>query len=289
MTNQEYSSPVITLKEEDTIHDAIIKMHQNNIKRIVITSDDTRKDTPIGIVTESDIVKFLDEDKTERALDKIHVEEIVSKNLVTINAGQGDHLTQCAFRMRTFQISSIVVIDDEGKLVGITTESDLTKSFSEKHAGNYKVNDYMTKKVFTCRESDSLEYALRMLNKNKISRLVVTDNKGNPIGIITYNTFLRHSECFKLGTKSGNYLIPNESSADLFVRDLMNNEVLTVDQESDLAASSKLMINHNVSGIPVIASSSGELVGIISKSDIVTAFSQVLIHKKMREIDPHFR
>ena len=56
MTNQEYSSPVITLKEEDTIHDAIIKMHQNNIKRIVITSDDTRKDTPIAGLIQCQLV-----------------------------------------------------------------------------------------------------------------------------------------------------------------------------------------------------------------------------------------
>jgi len=285
MKNQDYSSPVVTLKEEDTIHDALTKMHQNNIKRIVIISDDTRKDFPIGIVTESDIVKFLDEDKTERALDEVPIQEIVSKNLVTIAAGQPDHIIQCAFRMRTFQISSIVVVNDDGKLVGITTETDLAKSFSQKHSGMYKIKDYMTKKVFTCRDLDSLVYALRTLNKNKISRLVVTNNKGNPIGIITYNTFLRNSNYFKLVTKpkTRNYLIPNESSADLFVTDLMNKEVLTVHQEDDLTTATKLMIKHNVSGIPVISTDSEELVGIISKSDIVTAYSQVLIHKQLRE------
>ena len=90
MTSQNYSSPVITLKGENGVYDALLRMHQNNIKRIVITSSDPSREIPIGIVTESDIVKLLDEDKTTRELDKILLDEIVSKSLVTITEGQED-------------------------------------------------------------------------------------------------------------------------------------------------------------------------------------------------------
>ena len=292
MTSQNYSSPVITLKGENGVYDALLRMHQNNIKRIVITSSDPSREIPIGIVTESDIVKLLDEDKTTRELDKILLDEIVSKSLVTITEGQEDHMTQCAVRMKTFGINSIVVVNDNGELVGITTSTDLAKSFSEDYLGEYKIKDYMTKKVFTCRKSDSLEFALRSLNKNKISRLVVTDNKGNPIGIITYNTFLQHSEYFKLGSKpkERNYLNPVGSGADLFVSDLMNNRVLTLDQDEDLAKAARLMIEHSISGIPVINKNrNDELVGVVSKTDIIKAFSEVKIHRQLIARDTHFR
>lgn len=292
MPSKGYSSPVTTLKEENTVHDALIKMHQKNIKRIVITSSDTKRDIPIGIVTESDIVKLLDEDETDRALDEIPLDEVVSKSLITITEGQEDHMAQCAIRMKTFWINSVVVVNDNSELVGITTSTDLTKSFSEYYRGEYNVKDYMTKRVFTCRESDALEFALTSLNKNKISRLVVTDNKGNPTGIITYNTFLRHSEYFKLGSKpkARNYLIPNESATDLFVRDLMNNRILTVNQNEDLAKVANLMIEHHLSGIPVInENDTVKLVGIISKADIATAFSEVKTHRQLIARDTHFR
>jgi len=291
MTSQNYSPLVVTLKGEKSVHDALLRMHQNKIKRIVLTSGDPNREIPIGIVTESDIVKLLDEDKTTRTLDEISLDEIVSKSLVTITEGQEDHSSQCAIRMKTFGINSIIVVNDNGELVGITTATDLTKSFSEDHLREYKIKDYMTKKVFTCRQSASLEFALRSLNKNKISRLVVTDNKGNPIGIITYNTFLRNSEYFKLGSKpkDRNYLIPLELSADLFVSDLMNNRVLTLDQDEDLAKAARLMIEHDVSGIPVIDENNNrELVGVVSKADIVKAFSEVKIHRQLIARDTHF-
>jgi len=55
--------------------------------------------------------------------------------------------------METFQISSVIVVDDDGKLVGITTKSDIVKNFANIYAGVYKVKDYMSKNVVTCRKS----------------------------------------------------------------------------------------------------------------------------------------
>src|SRR5574341_863258 len=147
-----YTAPVITLTQENNIYDALLLMQKNDIKRIVIA----HKDVPIGIVTERDIGMFLDKDKSTRTLDQICLGEIMSKHPVTITLGQSDHLEQCAIRMETFQISSVLVINDEGKLVGITTKSDLVKNFFNLYRGTYKVSDYMTKKVVTCRKSDSL-------------------------------------------------------------------------------------------------------------------------------------
>jgi len=63
--------------------------------------------------------------------------------------------------------------------------------------------------LITCRKTDSLRFALNMINKNNISRLIVTDNKGNPEGIITTNNFLTHSDYFSKGTRrTRDYLLP---------------------------------------------------------------------------------
>jgi CBS domain-containing protein len=281
---RQFTSPVITLEPENTIRDALFLMQKNDIKRIVIV----KNNFPIGIVTERDVGRFLEKDKTVRALDKIVLDEIMSRSPVSITIGQHDHVEQCAIRMVTFQISSIIVVDDEGKLVGITTKSDFGKNFSNLYTGVYKVKDYMSKNVVTCRKSDSLPYALSVLNRNKISRLVVTDNDGIPIGVISYDTFLRNSEYFKLGKQdTREYLMPKESAKELRVGDLIADEILTIESEDDLAKAAKLMTQFKVSGIPTV-DKDGNLEGVISSTDIVRAYSEVETHFRLIKKDTHF-
>jgi len=98
------SSPVVTLNDEYTIDYVLLKMQLNHIKTVVITS----KGKPQGVVTETDIVKFLEDDKTDRALDKIPVTELMKKRLITIAQGQQDHLHQCASRMEIFKIGAVM-------------------------------------------------------------------------------------------------------------------------------------------------------------------------------------
>lgn len=280
----QYTAPVITLSPEKTIHDALQLMQKNDIKRIVVV----KNNLPVGIVTERDIGKFLEKDKTSRTLDQIPLDEIMSKGLVTITLGQQDHLIQCAIRMETFQISSVIVVDDDGKLIGITTKSDLAKNFANIYLGVYKVKDYMSRKVITCRKSDSLFFVLNMLNKNKVARIVVTDNDGKPIGIITYDTFLRNSEYFKTGKQNTrNYLLPKTSAKEMNVDNVIGNELLIVESEEDLAKAAKLMTEFKVSGVPTI-DKDGNLEGVVSASDIARAYSEVETHFRLIEKDPHF-
>ncbi|SRR5579875_208630 len=278
-----FTSPVVTLGMDATVYDALFLMQKNDIKRIVVV----RENYPVGIVTERDIGRFLKEDRTTKPLDKIPVQNVMTRNLVTIPADDEDIPTQSAIRMDTFQISSVIIVDNDGKLVGIVTKSDLARNFSALYSRVYRVEDYMTKKIITCRKSDSLYFALDMLNKNKISRLVVTDNDGKPVGVITYDTFLRNSGFFKAGKSTRDYLLPSKNAKDMKVGDLIANELLTVEMEDDLAEAAKIMTHYKVSGIPVV-DSNGSLEGIISATDIAKAYSEVETHFRLIKKDTHF-
>lgn len=283
MKAMSYTSPVITLRPENSIHDALFLMNKNDIKRIVITSGNN----PVGIVTERDIGRFLQNDLTSRMLNQIHLDEIMSRNVFTISKDQDELLIQCAIRMDAFQISSVIVIDDE-KLVGIITKSDLVKSFSKLFAGICKVKDYVNTNMITCRKSDSLLFALNILNRNRISRLVVTDNDGKPVGIISYDTFLRNSEYFRLGKQdTREYLLPKTSAKGLLVNDLIGSELLTIGYNDDLAKAARLMTEYKISGIPVIGEN-GDLEGVIAATDIVRAYHEVKTHAMLQRNDPHF-
>ena len=278
-----FTTPVITLGPDETVNNALFLMQKNDIKRVVIVS----VNSPVGLVTERDIGRFLEYDKTTRPLDKIPVQNVMTRNLVTINSDDEDIPLQSAVRMDTFQISSVIVVDGDGKLVGIITKSDLTRNFATLYTRVYRVEDYMSKMIITCRKTDSLYFALDMLNKNKISRLVVTDNDGHPVGVITYDTFLRNSGFFKASKSTRDYLLPNASAKEMRVGNLTRDDLLVVNKDDDLATAAKLMTEYKVSGIPVV-DGGGSLQGIISSSDIVRAYSEIETHFRLIKKDSHF-
>lgn len=273
---QKFTSPVITVEPDASIHDTLLQMQTNFIKRIVVAS----KNKPIGIVTERDISKFLEQDKTSKALDEIPIKYVMNKMPIVVPDGIDDHLEQCATRMETFNIGAVILVNDSGDLIGIVTKTDITKVFAKIYAGQYKVKNFMTKKLITCRKTDSLKYALDMINKNNISRLIVTDNKGIPVGIISTNTFLTHSDYFTKGqTRTRDYLLPIKSK-NLQVKDLLDDDLLTIEEEEDLTKAASLMIKNKISGIPVLDKEKN-LVGVIDKTDIVKAFNNVKIDKDL--------
>ncbi len=276
--NVPFSSPVITVEPEASIHDALVLMQTNFIKRVVIAT----KNKPLGIITERDISKYLEEDETAKALDEIPVKYVMKKQAIVLADGTEDKLSQCATRMETFKIGSVILVDDDGKIIGILTKTDITKAFSIIHGGQYRVKDYMSKRIITCRKTDSLRFALNMMNQNNISRIVVTDNEGNPVGIITTNTFLTHSDYFSTGnTRTRDYLFPLKSRK-LHVSDLLSKDMLKIEESEDLAKAASLMIKNKISGIPVV-NNEQKLVGVIDKSDIVRAFNDVRPHEKLSQ------
>jgi len=168
MSGQKYTSSVVTVKPEASIQEALSKMQQNFIKRIVIAIGNQ----PVGIITERDITKFLEEDKTSRALNEIPVNYVMKKNVISLQDGLEDHFEQCTTRMDTFKIGSIVLVNENNKLIGIVSKTDITRAYAAVFAGKFKVKDYMTEQLVTCRESDTLRFALNMINSNNISHII---------------------------------------------------------------------------------------------------------------------
>ncbi|MDH3856187.1 MAG: CBS domain-containing protein [Nitrosopumilus sp.] len=261
---------VTTVTPEVSIKGVLQKMQSNFTKYIVVQENNK----PVGIVTERDINKFLENDKTARALEEISIEQVMEKNPIIITDGTSDHVNQAAKDMNIFKIGSVIIVDSNGNLAGIITKTDITKVYGAVYGAKFKVKDHMSRKVVTCRKSDSLRFALNMINQNDISRLVVTNNNGKPLGVITTNTFLTHSSYFtkdKDGTRE--YLLPTDSE-NMCVGDLVSKELLAVNLEDDLSIAAQKMIKNNINGIPV-TDDNDQLVGVVSNLDIVKAFVKV--------------
>lgn len=79
---------------------------------------------------------------------------------------------------------------DEGKLVGIVTQSDLDKIAQRKLPGTALLQEIMTPHPITVHSGDTLSHVLYLLSRYKLSRLPVVDHR-RLVGIITRSDILR--------------------------------------------------------------------------------------------------
>jgi IMP dehydrogenase len=84
--------------------------------------------------------------------------------------------------MKEYRIGGILVIDNNGILKGIVTNRDL------RFESNYsrKITQVMTTNLITTDHQTNLEAAARILQKHKIEKLPIVDDKGKLVGLITY-------------------------------------------------------------------------------------------------------
>jgi predicted transcriptional regulator len=267
---------LITVSPDSSVFDALKEMQNKFVKRLVITNGTI----PLGIITERDINKFLEDDKTVRAVDEIPIKHLMQKNIVLITDGLEDDFYQCASKMENLKIGSVILVDKNGYLSGIISRTDIVKSYANIFGGKYLVKDFMSTKIVTCRKSDSLKFALNLMNQNKVSRLIVTNQNGVAIGLITTNTLLNHSDYFTKGnTRSRDYLLP--LNKEVIVNDLLEENLVVINEDDDLASAASLMIKYKISGIPVLDSKQN-LIGLVSKTDVVKAFSDVVPHENLK-------
>lgn len=273
---KQYSIPVITISPDSSVFEALQKMQSKFVKRLVIA--DGLK--PLGIITERDINRFLKEDQTARAVNEIPIKHLMEKSIVLITEGLEDDFYQCASKMDNLNIGSIILVDKNGDLSGIVSRTDLVKTYANVFGEKYLVKDFMSTKIVTCRKSDSLKFALNLMTQNNVSRLVVTDENGTAVGLITTNTLLSHSDYFTKGnTRSRDYLLPLNN--EVVVGDLLEENLVTIKENEDLARAASLMIKCKISGIPVLDTKQN-LIGLVSKTDVVKAFSDVVPHENLK-------
>ncbi|MGQ4646311.1 chloride channel protein [Lyngbya aestuarii] len=86
---------------------------------------------------------------------------------------------------------------DQGKLIGIITQKDLTHIGQGQLSGDTQISNVMTAPPLTVQYSDTLTHVLYLLNRHNISRLPVTEGR-RLVGIITRSDIIRaQSDQFK--------------------------------------------------------------------------------------------
>ena len=97
-------------------------------------------------------------------------------------------INDALYLMKKYSVSGIPVVNLARKLVGILTNRDLRFEPNV----NLKVADLMTKEnLITAPQGTTLEKAEKILQKYKIEKLPVVDNKGILKGLITFKDIMK--------------------------------------------------------------------------------------------------
>jgi CBS domain-containing protein len=228
-----------------------------------------------GIITRRDVVRFLYTEKTERALDAMLVREAMSTPVITLRPT--DTLSEAARTMNKKGISSVVVTDDEGQILGIVTKTDLCFHFSL-FTSKEKVKDYMTRKVYTVRPTHSIFFAVSLLARQGVSRIPVVDEGIR--GIITLSDIVKSAPIMRPDLAHGKtggrtyqgFITPTAKLTALTASDLMTPNPTSISPDDLLSRAAEIMIERGISGLPVTAGK-GKLRGIVTKTDIVRAIA----------------
>jgi CBS domain-containing protein len=143
-----------------------------------------------------------------------------------------------------------------------------------------KAADMMTSNVVTIAPDASVRDAAWTMLTQRISALPVVDGQGRLLGIVSEGDLLHRVEAGTERQRSwwSAFNASSEVLADEFVKsharkvsDVMTTKVVTVAPETAAAAIADLIDKHGIKRVPVV--SHGKLVGIVSRSDFLTALT----------------
>jgi len=126
------------------------------------------------------------------------------------------------------------------------------------------VADYMATKLITLTPDQSMQEAMDLLLKNKISGAPVVDATGKLIGVIS------EGDCLKEIVK-GKY--NNTPSIPATVKDYMAAEIISISPDKNIFEAANTFLRLRFRRFPVIQD--GKLVGQISQRDIMRAVSNM--------------
>lgn len=123
----------------------------------------------------------------------MRIEQLMSRPPITCRGAETANVA--AQRMWEHDCGMVLVVDDDGKLIGVVTDRDLCMAaytmWSPLQA--IRVADVMAEPVGRCAAQDPVEAAERTMRQSQIPRVPVTDAEGRPVGVLSIADLVRQA------------------------------------------------------------------------------------------------
>ncbi len=151
-------------------------------------------------------MNFIGKDMTThpkiRQSEQVKIGDIMTRDVISVP--EGTSLNAAADLMAQNGVSSLPVVNGDNVLTGVLTEADFLAALNLKEGSSVlnmfnviirrkrpakkrgtTVDGLMTLKPVTVREDDTLQTAIHLMDRNRIKRLIVTDDNNHVIGIVS--------------------------------------------------------------------------------------------------------
>ncbi|MBU1139650.1 MAG: CBS domain-containing protein, partial [Proteobacteria bacterium] len=238
---------VIGVSPETPVSDALKVLRNKNISCVLVLEDRE----PIGIVTERKVVQLAA--KQGLQLDKYVVSDIMTSPLLT--AGREMDIYSAYDLLNTHKIRHLVVVDDDNKLCGVVTQSNMMDHLGYEYFIEFKkIRQVMTRDLFTVSQNYPVEQALQEMARISTSCLVVEENE-RPVGIVTERDMTR-------------MLIDGTDISRLIVKEIMSKPVYSAQLDLPLLEAARIMKEKRIRRI-VVVDENGKIAGLTTQSDII--------------------
>lgn len=146
----------------------------------------------------------------------------------------------------------------------------------------------MTPDPITITPDMPIAEALEQMRQSKVHRFPVVDKKGKLSGIVSHSDLLyaSPSSATSLNVWEVTYLLNQ-----IKVKEVMTRKVITVEEDCPIEDAAGTMREHSIGGLPVMRD--GELVGIITESDIFKVFLELFMAQeegvRLTVLAPYFK
>ena len=125
------STEVVTITEDKNMLEVRELMRSSDKRRLPVVDDISRVR---GIITDADVSRTSPTDATTLSryeanylLGKLKVRDVMTKNVITVHYDAG--VEDAAYLLYKNKINALPVVDDDNKLCGIITDSDIFRAF----------------------------------------------------------------------------------------------------------------------------------------------------------------
>jgi CBS domain-containing protein len=130
-------------------------------------------------------------------LDHVRTGDVMTRNVVTVHPND---TVECAARqMGECNCGALPVVDDNGRLIGMVTDRDLTIRVTGrgKDPQEVRVGECMTNESFACQANDSLKDCMRQMSRHQIRRLPIINDRYQVIGIVSQADLARYAGAYQ--------------------------------------------------------------------------------------------
>ncbi|AKB16876.1 MULTISPECIES: CBS domain-containing protein [unclassified Methanosarcina] len=270
------SSPVYVVNVDEPVSHARKLMLRHRISTLLVLNEGKM----VGIVTKSDISNRLAQAEPlwrRRPIDQIPIKLLMTESVITIYPEAS--ISQAVTLMLENGVHDIPVVKND--IVGIVTRTDIVRYVAEHSEGmDTKISRLMTEDVVSVHRHHTINHVIDEMNKNEIERVIVKDDAGKTVGIIsrrnlalnllTDNEGKLSTKSIKMARKSspgGQKTYRYVKEVPLTAEDIMVSPIITIDVNEKISDAAKKLIEEEVTALPV--NDGEEIVGILSRTDIV--------------------